>query len=367
MTAPRVPRLARRRSVHERFDHFRHSGGPDDHRHAGIHRPGSDGTHLSLCLYRGAHRIGGPQALHRHREVRNHGDPLLHSGRKLPDPWRGGATHDQFRYQHGGSLSWRPGSGGRLCLRPLCRRFRILAGDRGGHWYHPAAGHGQAGLSDAFRRRHHRQCRRPGHPDPTLHRHGDVRRLHQFLGGGSLYCRPPPGVGAGADARLHHLVYRPPQRLSALEAGQLGGAPQGFSQFGLGPVADRARHGRHLFRHLHTHRGGGHERRLRLLHRRLRLQGPDNQIGWPRPAGLGQYVGYAALHHHQRRPLLLHPDLRKYPPGPRSVAGGDGAGADRLPGGGESYAAPSGQHHGAFLHHSDHGPHPLSRGDGPGD
>ncbi len=97
---------------------------------------------------------------------------------------------------------------------------------------------------------------------------------------------------------LHHLVHRAAQWLSTLETGQLGGASQGLPQFGLGPVADRHRHGRHLFRHVYPHRGGGYERRLCLLHRRLRLQGLDHQDGGACPAGFGQHVGHAALHHH---------------------------------------------------------------------
>ena len=45
-----------------------------------------------------ADRRGGAEAVHRHREVRDHGDPVLHPGRQLPHPWRRRAPHDRFRH-----------------------------------------------------------------------------------------------------------------------------------------------------------------------------------------------------------------------------------------------------------------------------
>ncbi len=47
----------------------------------------------------GADRVGRAEAVHRHREVRDHGDPVLHPRRQLPDPRRRGATDDQLRHR----------------------------------------------------------------------------------------------------------------------------------------------------------------------------------------------------------------------------------------------------------------------------
>jgi hypothetical protein len=64
----------------------------------------------------------------------------------------------------------------------------------------------------------------------------------------------------------------PQVRLPAHEEGHPGRALEGLPRIGLGPAADRHRDGRHLHRPVHADRGG-HERGLRLLHRRVRLQG----------------------------------------------------------------------------------------------
>ena len=39
----------------------------------------------------------GAKTVHRHREVRDHGDPVLHSRRQFPHAWRRRAAHDQLR------------------------------------------------------------------------------------------------------------------------------------------------------------------------------------------------------------------------------------------------------------------------------
>jgi C4-dicarboxylate transporter DctM subunit len=61
--------------------------------------------------------VGGPEAVHRHREVRDHGHPVLHPGRQLPDPRRGGETDDPLRLVDGRALVRRSRSRRRARLR----------------------------------------------------------------------------------------------------------------------------------------------------------------------------------------------------------------------------------------------------------
>ena len=71
-------------------------------------------------------------------------------------------------------------------------------------------------------RRHHHHVRRARHPDPAVDRDGDVRSGHQFLGRRSVHRWRHPGPRAGLVPRHHHLVARPPHRLSAPAQGELG-------------------------------------------------------------------------------------------------------------------------------------------------
>ena len=87
----------------------------------------------------------------------------------------------------------------------------------------------------------------------------------------------------------------------------------------VGPAADHHRHRRHLFGRVHAHRGSGDERRLRLRRRGVHLQGPDAEAGAEDPARLGQHERHAALHHHQRRPVLVPADPREHPAGDGGV------------------------------------------------
>ena len=56
----------------------------------------------------------------------------------------------------------------------------------------------------------------------------------------------------------------------------------------LGTAADRHRHRRHLFGHVHPDRGGGDERRLRLRRRGVHLQGHALERRAEGAAGLGR-------------------------------------------------------------------------------
>src|SRR6266571_6453652 len=79
---------------HERRHHLRPAAVVDADRDADLDFAWPDGADLPAHHDPGADRSGGAEAVHRHREVRDHGDPLLYFGRQFPDPWRGGAAHD---------------------------------------------------------------------------------------------------------------------------------------------------------------------------------------------------------------------------------------------------------------------------------
>jgi hypothetical protein len=83
-------------------------------------------------------------------------------------------------------------------------------------------------------------------------------------------------------------------------------------------------------------------------------------------ARLGQHECDAAVHHHQRHPVLLPADIGADSAGGGGLAGGQRIGGAGLPAGGEHPAAAGRQHHGAVVHHPDHGAHPVSGGDGAG-
>src|SRR4051812_15672570 len=100
-------RKTSRERKYECADYFCIAAGADADRHADFDFARPDGADLPVHDDAGADRVGGAEAIHRHREVRDHGDPVLHFGRQLPDPWRRGAAHDQFRVVHGGPLAWR--------------------------------------------------------------------------------------------------------------------------------------------------------------------------------------------------------------------------------------------------------------------
>ena len=86
--------------------------------------------------------VGGAEAVHRHRQVRDHGDPVLHPGRQFPHPWRRRAPHDRIRALDGRPWYGGLGLAGRDGLRAVCRGVGLLAGDRGRHRLDHAAGDG---------------------------------------------------------------------------------------------------------------------------------------------------------------------------------------------------------------------------------
>src|SRR5437868_4946426 len=84
-------------SPDDRFDHLRAARRPDADGHADLDRARPDRADIPVLLHVGADRIRGAEAIHRHREVRDHGDPVLHPRWKLSHPWRRRETHDRVR------------------------------------------------------------------------------------------------------------------------------------------------------------------------------------------------------------------------------------------------------------------------------
>ncbi len=186
------------------------------------------------------------------------------------------------------------------------------------------AGHGQGGLPQSLRCRRHHHFRGAGHPDPAVDRHGDVLGVDQHLGGRAVHGRRDSRPRAGDHARPHHLVPRLEEQLSAPAQGKLDRALESLPRVGLGTVPDRRGDGRHLYRHLHAHRGGGDERGVRLLRRGVRLQGHGAEGCAARAAVVGQHERDAALHHHQRGAVLLPDDAREHPAGDGRLDDGHG-------------------------------------------
>src|SRR3954449_9600885 len=79
---------APRRSPDEQPDHLLAADRADADGHADLDRARHDGSDLHLHHDQRADRVGRAEAVHRHRQFRDHGDPVLHSGRQFPDPWR---------------------------------------------------------------------------------------------------------------------------------------------------------------------------------------------------------------------------------------------------------------------------------------
>src|SRR5512132_337214 len=108
-----------REPKYECADYFRAAAGADADRHADLHLARPDGADLPVHDDPGADRVGGAEAVHRHREIRDHGDPVLYPGGQFPDPWRRRPAHDQLRHVHGRPLARRPGAGWRDGLRAV--------------------------------------------------------------------------------------------------------------------------------------------------------------------------------------------------------------------------------------------------------
>ena len=182
MIALPMLRIRRRAARSDTADHLPAAVRPDADRHADLDLARPHRADLPVHDDRRADRVGGAEAVHRHREVRDHGDPVLHPRRQLPDPRRRRAADDRLRLVDGRPLARRPGARRRDGLRAVRRGVGLVAGDRRRDRLDHPAGDGQAGLSEALRRRRHHDVGRARHPDPAVDRDGDVRGRDQHVG-----------------------------------------------------------------------------------------------------------------------------------------------------------------------------------------
>ena len=215
---------ARRRGDRERVDHLRAAVRPDADRDADLDLARPHRAHVPVHDDDGADRVGRAQALHRHREVRDHGDPVLHPRRQLPHARRRRAADDQFRVVDGRPLGRRPRPRRRDGLRAVRRGVGQLAGHGRRHRLDHPAGDGQAGLPAALRRRRHHDLRRARHPDSAVDRDGDVRGRDQHVGRRAVHRRHRPGARARHDARPDHVVARAQEQLSRGSRRRRGGS-----------------------------------------------------------------------------------------------------------------------------------------------
>ncbi len=137
-----------------------------------------------------------------------------------------------------GPLVWRAGAGRRDGLRAVRRRLRFLARHRDRDRLDHDAGDGEAGLSEALRRRRHHHLGRARHPDSAVDRDGDLlrgdRRQRRArsgrpsrlvgLGRADVHRRRHSRPDAGDAAWPDHFLPRLAQRLSAHAEGELGRA-----------------------------------------------------------------------------------------------------------------------------------------------
>ena len=273
-------------------------------------------------------KMVGLEAVHQHRPLRDHGDPVLHPGRQFSHHRRRRAPHDRFRHLADRALVWRARPGRRRRLRAVCRDLRLLGRDRRRHRLDHAAGDVAERLSAAFRRRRDHDLRRARHPvsavDQPRHLRGrDQRHAAARAGRRRRQFR----LGRPAFHRRHRARPHPRRRCSARRPGIAPGATTirawraraggeccaRLPRKLLGLVADRPGARRHLFRAVHAdrsrRRGGG----LRLLHRGVRLQGTEIRRSAGGAAQGGVDERDDPLHHHQRGGVLLAADLRANP------------------------------------------------------
>ena len=114
-------------------------------------------------------------------------------------------AHDPLRHRAGRPLARRAGAGRCAGLRAVRRGLGLEPGHGGGDRLDPAAGDGQAGLPQEFRRRRDRHLGRSGHPDPAVDRDGHLRGIHQLVDRQALHRRHRAGHRAGGAADVRHL------------------------------------------------------------------------------------------------------------------------------------------------------------------
>ena len=209
-----------------------------------------DGAGVPVHDDRRADRIGRAQALHRHREVRDHGDPVLHPRRQLPHPRRGGEADDQLLHLHDRPLVRRHGPGRRSWPAPSSRRSPARRWPRSSRSARSCCRRwSRQGYPEALRRRRHHHLGRVGHPLPAVGqprhlRHRHHRHERHRAEGRAGRARPRsaqlflagivPGLVPVDPPRRHDLVPGEKVRLPAPAAGVVGRALQGLPRELLG-------------------------------------------------------------------------------------------------------------------------------------
>ena len=179
--------------------------------------------------------------------------------------------------------------------------------------------------------------------------------------GQTLHCRAFARADPRRHARGYNVVPRLAFQLSSYEEGELAGLLAGFPQELLGSVPDPAGAGRNISRPVHADRGCRHGCGLCLHHRRIRLQGTQARRCSCRADQGGGNERDDFLHHHQRRGVLLAPDIRAV-----AIHGGVDDGArvrnDRVSARHQYRAARSRQFHRPRCDRAHHGTHSFSDG-----
>ncbi len=288
--------------------HLRAADRPDADRHADLDLARPHRSHVPLHDDRRADRVGGAEAVHRHREVRDHGDSVLHPGRQLPDPRRRGEADDHAsppRWSATGTAAWprrcdgvravRRGVG-LLARRPWSRSARSCCRRWSRQGFPKRFGAGVITTSGAL-----------GILIPPSIAMVIYAVSTNTSVGRAVHRRHRPGHHAGHAARAGHLVSRARNATTrACSEPAWSERIDGVPRERLGPAADRHRHRRHLRRHFHADRGRRDERRLCVFRRRVRLQGHALEGRAARCCSTSaNYERDAALHHHQRGAVLV--------------------------------------------------------------
>ena len=195
------------------------------HRHAGVDLARPHGAHLPVRAERRADRGGVDEAVHRPRKLRDHGDPVLHPGRRVPQPRRRRAPDDQFRGVADRPLARRAGARRHRRLLDVRPGVRIERRHRGGDRRDRAARDGAARLPDAVRRRHHHGGGLARHPDAAVDPEDRLRGLDQHLDRRAVRRRPAARLAPHRHAVRGDLVPRPTARLSARGESELAANP----------------------------------------------------------------------------------------------------------------------------------------------
>src|SRR5258708_23196780 len=118
------PVSAPRESPDEQPDHLLPADRVDADGHADLDRARHDGSDLHLHHDQRPDRVGGAEAVHRHRQFRDHGDPVLHSRRYFLT--HGGVARRMINFATSMVGHWHGGLG--LAGVMACALFAAVSG-----------------------------------------------------------------------------------------------------------------------------------------------------------------------------------------------------------------------------------------------